>query len=55
MGEKIPVLIPASCTVLFVQQTIVSLEAHLYGLTVVKNYAVSDDRDSLLSKYRINV
>ena len=54
-GEKRPVLIPASCFVFFIQRAIVSLEAPLYGLNVVKNNAVSDDRDSLVSKYCINV
>ena len=54
-GEKRLVLIPASCIVFFIQRAIVSLEAPLYGLTVVKNNAVSDDRDSLISKYCINV
>ena len=54
-GEKRAVLIPVSCIVFFIQQAIVSLEAPLYGLTVVKNNAVSDHRDSLISKYCINV
>ena len=54
-GENRPVLIPASCIVFVNQQAIVSLEAPLYGLTVVKNNAVSDDRDSLISKSCINV
>ena len=54
-GEKRPVLIPSSCIVFFIHRAIVSLEAPLNGLTVVKNNAVSDDRDSLISKYCINV
>ena len=33
----------------------VSLEAPLYSLTVVKNNAISDDRDSLIFRYCINV
>ena len=54
-GEKIPGLIPASCIVFFIQRATVSLDASLCGLTVVKNNAVSDDHDSLISKYCINV
>ena len=54
-GEKRPVLIPPSCIVFFIQRAIVSLEAHLCGLILVKNNAVSDNRDSLISKYCINV
>ena len=45
-GEKRAVLILASCIVFFIQQAIVSLEAPMYGLTVVKSNAVSDDHDS---------
>ena len=52
-GEKRPVLIPAPCIVFFIQQE--SLETPLHGPTVVKNNAVSDDRDSLIFKYCINV
>ena len=54
-GEKRPVLIPASCTVFFIHRAIVSLEAPLYCLTVVKNNAVLDSHDSFISKYCINV
>ena len=54
-GEKRPVLIPASCIVFFIQRAILSLEAPLYGLNVVKNNAVLDGRESLISKYYINV
>ena len=54
-GEKRPALIPASSIAFVIQQAIVSLGDPLYGLTVVKNNAASDDRDSLISKYCINV
>ena len=53
--EKKKVLIPASCIVFVIQRPIVSLEAALYGLSIVENNAVSDDRDSLIPKYCINV
>ena len=54
MGEKRPVLIPATCIVFFIQRAIGSMEAPLYGLTVVKNNAVSNDFNSLISKYYIS-
>ena len=54
-GEKRPVLVSVSCIVFFIQRAIVSLEAPLYGMTVIKNNAVSYDRDSLISKYCTNV
>ena len=53
--KKKIVLIPASCIVFVIQRPIVSLEAALYGLSTVENNAVSDDRDSLIPKYCINV
>ena len=46
---------PASCIVFFIQRPIVSLEAALYGLSIVKNKTVLDDRDSLIPKYCMNV
>ena len=46
---------PASCIVFFIQRPIVSLEAALYGLSIVENNALSDDRDILIPKYCINV
>ena len=54
-GEKRPVFIAVSYIVLFMKRTKVSLEAPLYGLTVVKNNAVSDDQDILISNYSIDV
>ena len=41
---------PASCIVFFIQRPIVSLEAALYGLSIVKNKTVLDDRDSFIPK-----
>ena len=51
--EKRAVLVPASCILFLIQRTMVSLETLLYGMTVVKNNAVSDDHDILTSKYCI--
>ena len=53
--EERPALIPGSCVVFFVQRAIVSLEAPLYGLTVVKNNTVSDNRNISTSKYCFDV